>query len=116
MWNLLWTAFHWPWLKLWEWPERFIKMCKSWHEMKEASAKRRIAEAQAKVAKMGAAKEVFEANVAQMTREIRKLQNAKRKEYPSRNVVPDIKPAPGDDAEVFDEAMRRIRYASARIA
>src|SRR5690348_858863 len=114
MWNLSWTAFHWSWLKVWEWPERFMKIWRSWHEMKEASAKRRVAEAQAEVAKIGVATGVFEANVAQMIREIRKLQNAKRKEHPSRNVVVEIEPAPGDDAEVFDEAMRRIRYASGR--
>jgi hypothetical protein len=114
MWNLPWGDLNLSWLKPWDWPERIIKSLETWHEMKEASAKRRVAEAQAAVAEKELAPRVFEANVTQTMREIRKLQNAKRKEHPSRNMVLEIKPAPDDNPEVFDEAMRRIRYASGR--
>jgi hypothetical protein len=100
MWHFILSLLN--WFKLLEWPGRMVNLRKSWHEMKVASAARRVVE--------------FEMDVAQMARKIRKLLDAKRKGYPHRNIALDIRPAPGDDPEVFNEAMRRIRYASTRMA
>ena len=98
--HLLWSVLN--WLKVWEWPGRIISLRKSWHEMKEATANRQIAEA-------GLALAEFEAQVARMQREIGKLQDSTRRAYPNRNIALDIRPAQGDNVEKFNEAMRRIR-------
>jgi hypothetical protein len=44
--------FHWAipgWWKIWEWPGRAMKWRQQWHEMKEAAARRRVAETQSTV-------------------------------------------------------------------
>ena len=87
-----------------------MKWLKGWEELKEASAKRRLAEAHATIAEAGILSTQWEASVNEMIREINKtLTDAKMQNPKSNLTIDSVRLSPGDDPEIFYEAMRRIK-------
>lgn len=85
--------------------EPVMKILKSLAETMEAWHKAGTAKAQHRIAETGQPHALFEIQVADKIREIRKLKAEKAKP----NIFVDIKPGPNENLEVFDEAMRRIK-------
>lgn len=50
-----------------------------------------------------------EAATEEMMRKIETIEEEQQEKYPTRQIRVTVSPSPGDDAEIFREAMRRIR-------
>jgi len=80
-----------------------------WKEFRAASHRERIAKVEADLADAGKPGALREIQIAETMQKIRDLTNANARQNPGRQIFLDLQPDDGEDREIFDEAMRRIK-------
>jgi len=79
---------------------------KAWHEMKEAQHRARKAELETSVAEESTANLIREQRLITAKNRIRDRYNEHRLKDP--NILPIIRPLPGEDNAIFQEALRQV--------
>jgi hypothetical protein len=94
--------------------EPLMKALKSFYEAQEARYKSRKAKAEAHLVEIAAPNAEHEAKIQDAMGRFRKHFNDAETRFPGQHVVPDIQPSPGDDLDVHNEALRRIKQEYAK--